>query len=208
MPAKILKVDSVELQILESSPPQLIINAGGTVSTPGWTNGQLIPWDFGSPKDGIYDFDFVADAPTGIVLQVLMPISTSLHLASIPQDMKGVRVHASSGSVESFLNESADKLELPEQPSQVEVLRSLELTKDELKFRVRSGGCTQKEHFKVDINKGVTGLPPFQLTIFRIVPDNCRALVPEGELISFTRKELEIEGMARFIVTNEIGDSI
>ena len=55
------------------------------------------------PPDGMYDFDFDATPPTGIVPQVLTPISAELVLTEIPKGMKGVKVHSKSNSKEAKL---------------------------------------------------------------------------------------------------------
>jgi hypothetical protein len=68
---KIFEVTEVEL---ESSAPQLTIRASGYVSTSGWSNPQLRPVFVQAPPDGIYDFDFVAERPTGTVLDTLTHI--------------------------------------------------------------------------------------------------------------------------------------
>ena len=71
---KILEVLEVELAILESFPPQLQITARGMVPTAGWTNPRLEPFIFiQPPPDGIYEFDFVADPPSGVAAQVITP---------------------------------------------------------------------------------------------------------------------------------------
>jgi hypothetical protein len=98
MSTKIHKVDIVELQFLKRNPPQLIVEANGTVSTTGWESPELIMLEI-APVDGIYQFDFCATPPTGIVPQVLMPISGSYVFEKIPEDIKGVQIHASSNSI-------------------------------------------------------------------------------------------------------------
>ena len=60
--AKIYAVDELKVAILETLPPQAILAARGRVTSSGWTNGRLIPYVYVTPpKDGIYEFDFVAD---------------------------------------------------------------------------------------------------------------------------------------------------
>ena len=106
MERKILEVSEVEL-IAEYKQRILSIVAHGTVTTSGWRNPRLIPYVYITPPaDGIYDFDFVADAPDGQALQVLLPISAKEEWQDFPSDLKGVRIHASTNSVEKKLDEA------------------------------------------------------------------------------------------------------
>jgi hypothetical protein len=88
-----------------------------------------------------------------------------------------------------------------------EVVYGTELTQDNLEFQVASGGCTEKKDFKIDVVKGITGLPPYLVTLNRINSDNCKMLVPEGVSIKYTRKEVGLEGVAELILTNKIGNT-
>ena len=103
-----MKVVKADLTLLKSNPPLLVINASGFVTTSGWTNGRLEPWyyiDF--PTDGIQDFDFVADSPPGITLQVISPITaTPAEWSDPPEKLKGVRIHAQSNKLEKLLGKS------------------------------------------------------------------------------------------------------
>jgi hypothetical protein len=102
---KILEVTEVKLGILESFPPQLSISASGLASTPGWSNPELKPHVFiQPPPDGIYDFDFVADRPTEIVPQHVVPIEAGFVMRTFPETLKGVRIHASQNSKTALLN--------------------------------------------------------------------------------------------------------
>lgn len=106
---KVLEVQDVQLSVLESFPPQLQITAVGTVPTGGWENAELIPYiHIQPPVDGVYDYDFVAESPAGIVVQVVTPIKASFRLESIPDNLKGVRIHASSNTLVALLNEKND----------------------------------------------------------------------------------------------------
>lgn len=96
---KILEVTEVKLAILESFPPQLRISASGTVPTGGWSSPRLVPYIYiQPPPDGIFDFDFVADPPEGIVTQVISPIDAVYVWKDFPERLRGVRIHASQNS--------------------------------------------------------------------------------------------------------------
>ncbi|AMS17582.1 hypothetical protein A3218_25990 [Pseudomonas chlororaphis] len=103
--ASILKVLDIHLSLLKSNPPQLHILAHGLVGSTGWTNPRLQPRfyiDF--PRDGIQDFDFVADPPQGISIFPICPITASEYWENPPLDkLKGVRVHSANNFVEEYI---------------------------------------------------------------------------------------------------------
>ncbi|NMG07743.1 DUF5818 domain-containing protein [Brasilonema sp. UFV-L1] len=102
---KVLEVQDVQLSIAESFPPKLNITAKGTVTTPGWKNAELIPYIYIQPPvDGIYDFDFIAEPPENIVAQVITSIEANYLLQSIPDNLRGVRIYASTNSKVALLD--------------------------------------------------------------------------------------------------------
>lgn len=99
------KITSVEnVQAFEVSLPsplnisEVFILASGKIPTSGWTNPRLVPRieNTSLTKSNIWNFDFVADAPTGIVLQVELPIS-AIYMGKIPSDVKSIRVYGELG---------------------------------------------------------------------------------------------------------------
>ena len=98
---KVMEVQNVELTIYKMLPPTLNIHADGVVPTLGYKNGRLVPYVYVQfPPDGIWDFDFVADAPDGPAGDVLCPISADYIWHDYPKELKGVRIHATSNSIE------------------------------------------------------------------------------------------------------------
>jgi hypothetical protein len=98
--ARILEVKDASYFMYKTNPPILVISAVGTVPTSGWKNGQLSPWIYiAPPKDGIQDFDFVADPPTTFALQVICPISGQWE-GMMPKWMKGFRLHSNINTME------------------------------------------------------------------------------------------------------------
>ncbi len=97
----IAHVDRVDAFFI--NPPfggrMLTIAAIGLTPTTGWTHGRLSPVVYVKPPaDGVWDFDFLADAPTGIVAEVMTPISAGW-LGFAPDWCKGVRVRAADNQV-------------------------------------------------------------------------------------------------------------
>lgn len=102
----VFTVDYVEIALLKSNPPKLLINVLGTVRTSGWANPRLLPRIYVQPPpDGIWEFDFVADPPTGIALQVITPIFASYLFEGDFSEWKGVRVVAETNSKEKKFGE-------------------------------------------------------------------------------------------------------
>ena len=109
MQTKILETVAIQLQILKSKPPILDIIAIGNVNSSGWKKGSLIPYIYITPPaDGIYEFDFVAEPPTGPALSVILPIVAQGQWEDFPPDLKGVKIYSSTNSVISMLNEAKE----------------------------------------------------------------------------------------------------
>jgi hypothetical protein len=93
----VLEVTEIKLVTLRTFPPRLKISVSGTVSSRGWSYPQLVPSVYiKAPPDGIYDFDFVATPPDGVAAQVITPIGATYTWQTLPQNLKGVRVHAAT----------------------------------------------------------------------------------------------------------------
>lgn len=73
---------------------------------------------------------------------------------------------------------------------------------------VGSNGCTNKGSFKVDVKKreGISSKSPhYDLTIIRISPDECRAIMDDGVLILFDlEKDLGISGHFTYSILNPV----
>lgn len=104
--AQIYRVDTVVAFTFNPLPgsDQLYVAATGRTRTSGWSNVALAPrYYVYPPADGIWDFDLVGDPPIGIVLNVLTPVAAADSFGRPPW-LKGVRVHAESGSKEADLD--------------------------------------------------------------------------------------------------------
>ena len=106
---RIREVKTVDLYLVESTPPKVAVTAAGVVPTTGWTGPELAPWiSLTPPADGIQDFDFYAQEPTGITLRVDTPIAAGLIIDRDPdnywgrgQPLVGVRIHSKGDSIEA-----------------------------------------------------------------------------------------------------------
>ncbi|CAK8722672.1 hypothetical protein KKHLCK_11940 [Candidatus Electrothrix laxa] len=87
-----------------------------------------------------------------------------------------------------------------------EVLHGIELTDEKLIITVATGGCTGEGNFHIHVDKGYTKLPPYQVTVYRVVSDDCHGHFDPIK-ISFSRKKLGLDGNVDFIVRNRIGNT-
>lgn len=69
------------------------VMATGTVPTSGWSGIRLLPaFPVTPPADGIWQFSMLGDAPSGLVLPVLMPVHAQRNDA-MPDWLQGVSVN-------------------------------------------------------------------------------------------------------------------
>lgn len=81
-----------------------------------------------------------------------------------------------------------------------EPVRSVEFDGRNLNVVVDSNGCTEAASFEVRISDGA----PSELTLVRLSPDLCKALVPDGRPVSWTYQELGIEAGDAVRLTNPL----
>lgn len=107
MPSRVYSVEEVRVEkLIPENPPAISVSVHGWVATSGWTHPDLAPWMYiDAPKDGILDLDFVADPPTGIVLQVFSKIGITRTFV-VPAWVRGIRVHSSTNKIEAKAGES------------------------------------------------------------------------------------------------------
>lgn len=112
---RIFSVDDVHLYSLPIAASMIGIIASGRAASTGWTNPQLGAWFYvAPPADGIQDFDFYADEPSGIVLPMFAALSASLivardrrHYWGHERPLRGVRIHSQTGAREAAFEEGA-----------------------------------------------------------------------------------------------------
>jgi hypothetical protein len=106
---KIYCIDSVDLALIKTSPPGLIVSVRGRATSSGWSDARLAEYVYlRPPADGVQDFDVVAErpAPGTVVLREPTPITAERTLAPIDVTnywgpglpLKGVRCHAVANS--------------------------------------------------------------------------------------------------------------
>ena len=111
--SRVYSVDAAHVEsliVIPENPPAIAVSANGWVPTTGWFRPELSPWMYiKPPDDGILDLDFVAEAPSGIVLQVFSKIAIAKSF-SIPSWVRGVRIHTSTNKVEAMLGDASPQV--------------------------------------------------------------------------------------------------
>jgi len=112
--AQLYSVQDVSFHINKSNPASLVVFASGLASSSGWSDAALVQRQYVSePADGIQDFDFVGEPPTGISLMVLSPISGTGEI-QLETWMKGVRVHSASNEMSVLLANKVRSIQMVE----------------------------------------------------------------------------------------------
>jgi hypothetical protein len=110
---KVYDVSEVSIKLLRKDEHHktLLIIATGTVTSLGWSEPVLIPYYyFMPPKNGIYEFDFVAKTPSQPSSSVMTPIDVTFIWEDIPKELEGVQVNATNNSKLVTLDEKLDEI--------------------------------------------------------------------------------------------------
>jgi hypothetical protein len=101
----VYQVDSVELTLINTKPPQVNISASGSANTTGWADAELIPFVYvQAPPNGVYDFTLVAYPPVGPAGQMITPLPEPASLTEfVPLGFRGVTIHAESNTKQAFI---------------------------------------------------------------------------------------------------------
>ncbi|MBS1502099.1 MAG: hypothetical protein JST32_08565 [Bacteroidetes bacterium] len=104
---KIRDVDSITLKLLKSQPPALLIHATGHTLTGQYTSIALNPRIYvRPPADGIWEFDFTGDPPTGIHDQLVTPVTADYEWKDVPATVKGIKIYSASNYKVVMLSQS------------------------------------------------------------------------------------------------------
>lgn len=77
------------------------------------------------------------------------------------------------------------------------ILREIHIKEHKLYIRVNSNGCTNKNSIKAEVTNNPVrvdkDVPHHEITFLRVVPDSCKALLPDGVVIEYDlRKDFGI----------------
>ena len=88
----------------------------------------------------------------------------------------------------------------------VVILEDFSIKGGVLSFRTATGGCTDKDSFKISVSRaaGISErVSHFILTIERIKPDDCKAFFPDGVVMEFDlEKDLGLTGVYVVSISN------
>jgi hypothetical protein len=103
---QILSVENMTLLLVRTDPAQLHITAQGFVSSSGWSNSALVLIDEKSElsPDGVLDFNFIAEPPSGISLPVITPSTASFVWTKEASRVVAVRVVARTNEKTELVN--------------------------------------------------------------------------------------------------------
>lgn len=73
----------------------------------------------------------------------------------------------------------------------------------EIAIIAHSNGCTQKEHFRADIDHEDGNR--YRVRFERTTEDRCRAFLPEGRRMTWSFSELGLPSDARVVIANRVG---
>ena len=114
-----------------------------------------------------------------------MRFAAALAAAALPPLLGGCVIYSSEGGekVSIVTDQGAARAEA------LEAVRKVDFDGQRLSVVVGSNGCTEAASFEVRIKDG----DPAELTLTRRAPDLCKALAPEGKIVSWTYGELGLE---------------
>jgi len=82
----------------------VFVTATGEVPTSGWSAARLAPRFYVQPPpDGVWDFDFLADTPQEMVLQIHLSVTAQTNLGA-PDWLRGIRIHDATSPFMSTLD--------------------------------------------------------------------------------------------------------
>jgi hypothetical protein len=88
------------------------------------------------------------------------------------------------------------------------ILENFSVKDGVVSFRTPTGGCTDKDSFKVSVKReeGISEkIPHYALTIERIKPDDCKAFFPDGVEVKYDlEKDLGLKGAYTIFIANPL----
>ena len=100
----LLSVTTMQISILTSDPPQIAVTVQGYAGTPGWTDLRLVPDEGELSPDGILDLTLTGTPPSGVIQQVLTPVSASIIWTHEVERVIGIRALSRTDSLFRFVN--------------------------------------------------------------------------------------------------------
>lgn len=95
----LFEVVSIDVQIGERQPPFANVIVRGVARTGGWKNVELEPLPTFAREVGMRSFKLVGTSPDGPATQALTPVTASIRIDPIPDDVKTIRVLGETNEV-------------------------------------------------------------------------------------------------------------
>lgn len=95
----LFEVVSIDVQIAERHPPFANVIVKGVARTGGWKNIELEPLPTFAKEVGMRSYKLVGTPPDGPATQALTPVTTSIRIDPIPDDVKTIRVLGETNEV-------------------------------------------------------------------------------------------------------------
>jgi len=148
MSKKVPTVVSLDLNTSEADPQVLSILATGEVPTTGWSDGTLVKYEyFIFPLDGIQEYDFVANPPSGGSGQVISRIP-GIAVQDKPPELRGIKVYGSQNEMTVRFISRIEVTEVPSSGDHIGV-ESAAIVNDQLVMVVNYGGGCRDHTFEV-----------------------------------------------------------
>jgi len=87
------------VQVGERQPAFATVTVKGTARTGGWKNVELLPLQTFAPEVGMRSYTLVGVPPSGASTQALTPVSVSIRIDPLPNDVKTIRVLGETNEV-------------------------------------------------------------------------------------------------------------
>lgn len=95
----LFEVVSIDVQIGERHPPFAKVVVKGVARTGGWKNIELEPLPTFAKEVGMRSFKLVGTPPDGPATQALTPVTASIMIDPVPDDVKTIRVLGETNEV-------------------------------------------------------------------------------------------------------------
>ncbi len=95
----LFEIVSIDVQIGERQPPFANVIVKGVARTGGWKNVELEPLPTFAKEVGMRSFKLVGTSPDGPATQALTPVTASIRIDPIPDDVKTIRVLGETNEV-------------------------------------------------------------------------------------------------------------
>lgn len=95
----VYEIVSIDVQIAERQPPFITVTVKGVARTGGWKDVELQPLPTFAKEVGMRSFKLVGTPPDGPATQALTPVTATIKIDPLPDDVKTIRVLGETNEV-------------------------------------------------------------------------------------------------------------